>query len=202
MTRRPYQSERRASGAALTRSDILQSALELFAADGYAVSTVPRIAARAGVSVATVYSAVGGKAQLFIALFDAAAGDPAIDEAMQSVTQAAAAEDVVRAIGHGTRLVSERHQWILSEMYDNAGVDPLIADRLAAAKADLRRRFTQAAQRIRELGHHHEGPLEQVTTTLLFYFDVAAWRTLRDSDWDWDQAERWLILQAGRALGL
>lgn len=200
MTTRAYTSQRRAEGAARTRADILRSARALFSAHGYAGATVPRIAADAGVSVATVYSAIGGKVQLFIALFDDAAGDPAVDEAMRTVARATTTEEVVRAIGHGTRLVSERHRWMLTEMDDNAGVDPLIARRLADAQQELRQRLEGAARRVRELDGTGSGPLDQVTTTLLFFFGVAAWRTLRDSDWTWDDAERWLVLQAGRAL--
>ncbi|WP_420367631.1 TetR/AcrR family transcriptional regulator [Curtobacterium sp. L1-20] len=200
MATRTYSSERRAAGAAQTRADVLESARALFMQHGYAAVTVPRIAARAGVSVATVYSAVGGKVQLFVALFDAAAGDPAVDEAMQRVTSAPTSAEVLRALGHGTRLVSERHRWMLTEMYDNAGGDPLIAERLAGAQDDLRGRFTQAARRIHELDGAGSDDVDRVVTTLLFFFGVAAWRTLRDEDWDWDDAEQWLVGRASEAL--
>lgn len=199
MTPRTYISQRRSDGAARTRADILRSARDLFADVGYGAATVPRIAADAGVSVPTVYSAVGGKAQLFIALFDAAAEDPAVGEAMLAVTRVGTPTEVIRAIGRGTRLVSERHEWMLSEMYDNAGVDPLIADRLAAAQEELRANLEQAGRRLRELGGT-ELPVERATTTLLFFFGVAAWRTLRDAAWDWDDAEQWLVGQAERAV--
>lgn len=201
MTPRPYLSERRAASAATTRSNLLQSALELFATHGYSVVTVPRIAAQAGVSVATVYSAVGGKAQLFIALVDAAASDSAIGDAMRAVAEATTLEDVVRAIGHGTRLVSERHEWLLSEIYDNAGSDPLIADRQAAAQEDVRARFEQAALRIELLDSALNESVERVTTVLVFFFGMQALRALRDSGWEWDQVEQWLVSQAVRALG-
>lgn len=200
MTSRAYASERRAAGAERTRADILRSARSRFAAHGYTGATIPDIAADAGVSVATVYSSIGGKAQLFVALFDAAASDPATDEAMLSVARATTPLEVIRAIGHGTRLVSERHRWMLTEMYDNAGVNPRIAQRLADAQDELRQRLTEAARRIRELGGAGATTLEQVSTTLVFYFGVAAWRTLRDADWSWADAERWLVLQADRAL--
>jgi AcrR family transcriptional regulator len=52
-----------------TRSRILEAAAELFAADGYARTTLAKIAARAGVSAVTV-QAQGSKAALLIAAME------------------------------------------------------------------------------------------------------------------------------------
>lgn len=202
MTPRTYSSERRAEGAALTRSEVLQSALSLFVEQGYSAVTMPQIADRARVSVATVYSSVGGKSQLFIALFDEAARDVVIDRALQRVAEAETPSEVVRAIGHGTRSVSERHQWLMTTLYDNAGAEPAIAARVQAAQHDLRENCARAAERIRELNGAVDQPLSETATVLLFFFGVAAWRALRDSGWSWDRAEQWLVSQALHALGL
>ncbi|WP_066042414.1 TetR/AcrR family transcriptional regulator [Herbiconiux solani] len=202
MASRAYTSERRAIGAARTRSDILQSALALFAENGYAAVTMPQIAERARVSMATVYSAVGSKPQLVVALYDEAVEDSVADAAMRVVAEATTPAEVVLAIAHGTRSLSERHPWLLGALYDNAGAEPVIADRLAAALRDLRERMEQAALRIEALGGADDQDVPEMTTILLFYFGVAPWRSLRDAGWSWDRAEQWLALQAMRALGL
>lgn len=64
--RRPYRSNLRARQAEQTRTRIIAAAAELFAADGYARTTLAKIAAAAGVSTETVQGQ-GAKAALMIA---------------------------------------------------------------------------------------------------------------------------------------
>jgi AcrR family transcriptional regulator len=71
-SKRRYSSTRRLEQAAATRRDILAAARELFVADGYLPTTVATIAARAGVSVDTVYAAVGRKPALLRELVETA----------------------------------------------------------------------------------------------------------------------------------
>ncbi|HWO64202.1 MAG TPA: helix-turn-helix domain-containing protein [Umezawaea sp.] len=59
--KRRYEAPRRAERAAATRSAVLAAARELFVARGYAGTAVGDIAAKAGISVDTVYSSVGRK---------------------------------------------------------------------------------------------------------------------------------------------
>lgn len=69
---RTYQSALRREQAEATRNRILQTAAELFAADGYARTTLAAIAAAAGVSAETVQGQ-GPKAALLIAAIEYAA---------------------------------------------------------------------------------------------------------------------------------
>ncbi len=74
--RRPYSSPLRDAQARHTRRRILDTARDLFLADGYAATTIEEIAAAAAVSVQTVYNAVGNKAAIATAVYDTAlAGD-------------------------------------------------------------------------------------------------------------------------------
>lgn len=68
--KRPYASNVRQEQAALTRRRILEAADELFAADGYARTTISRIAQRAGVASDTVYAVFGSKGRVLTALLD------------------------------------------------------------------------------------------------------------------------------------
>src|SRR5436305_5538300 len=73
---RPYASPLRAQQADATRRAVLTAASELFIAQGYGATTLDQIAARAGVSKPTVFSAVGNKQTVLSAVRDVAmAGD-------------------------------------------------------------------------------------------------------------------------------
>ena len=74
--KRTYSSELRDAQARSTRRQIVDAAAALFAEQGFSATTVDAIAARAGVSRKTVFSAVGGKVQLLKLAYDyAMAGD-------------------------------------------------------------------------------------------------------------------------------
>jgi AcrR family transcriptional regulator len=85
---RRYHSPLRADQADRTRQAVLDAALELFAAQGYAGTTVAELADRAGVSPQTIYQSLGGKRGLLEALIQAAiAGDPTPDAARWEVVE-------------------------------------------------------------------------------------------------------------------
>jgi AcrR family transcriptional regulator len=74
--KRAYTSELRAAQARATRAQIVVAAATLFTDLGYAATTVDAIATAAGVSRKTVFTAVGGKAELIKLAYDiAVAGD-------------------------------------------------------------------------------------------------------------------------------
>lgn len=76
--KREYRSDLRAAQARATRRAVVAAAARLFVADGYGATTVDAIAAAAGVSRKTVFTAVGGKAELLKTALDwAVAGDDA-----------------------------------------------------------------------------------------------------------------------------
>ncbi len=72
---RPYDSPRRREQAAATRRAILEAAQTLFERDGYAATSMPSIAAEAGVALKTVYVAFETKANLLTALWNARLGE-------------------------------------------------------------------------------------------------------------------------------
>src|SRR5689334_22312267 len=62
--KRAYSSDLRADQARRTRRQIVDAASALFTEHGFSATTVDAIAAEAGVSRKTVFTAVGGKVQL------------------------------------------------------------------------------------------------------------------------------------------
>lgn len=74
--KRSYHSDLRAAHARHTRAQIVAAAAELFAAKGYAGTTIDAIAQAAGVSRKTVFTSAGGKAELIKLAYDyATTGD-------------------------------------------------------------------------------------------------------------------------------
>ena len=68
--KRRYDASRRRAAAERTRRRILRAARDLFAARGYAATSVADIAGAAEVSVDTLYASVGRKPQLLLAVHD------------------------------------------------------------------------------------------------------------------------------------
>lgn len=100
--KRPYESRLRAEQALVTQRAIVAAAAQLFGAQGYVAVSVDAIADAAGVSRATVFNAVGGKAALlraaFRSAFGAAAGSP--DESMPLVERPRSVEVRASATAH------------------------------------------------------------------------------------------------------
>ena len=88
---RTYSSAVRRERAAATRGRVLVAARELFLERGYVGTTAREIAARAGVSLDTVYAAAGRKPQIMLEL---------VEEAISGQDHAIPAEarDYVRAV--------------------------------------------------------------------------------------------------------
>jgi AcrR family transcriptional regulator len=74
--RRRYDASGRHRQVQQSRARMLAAAQDLFLADGYSATTIPRVAREAGVSAQSVYKAFGNKGGLVKAVFDTAiAGD-------------------------------------------------------------------------------------------------------------------------------
>lgn len=75
---RSYDATLRRKQAAQRRRTILEAALEQFTRDGYAATSMSSIADQAGVSLDTVYTSVGRKPQLLLAVHDLLLGEGAV----------------------------------------------------------------------------------------------------------------------------
>lgn len=126
---RAYRSLLRAEQAAATRRSVLAAARELFTTTGYAGTTVADIARLAAVSVDTVYTSVGRKPELLLAVHDMALGGG--DEPV-----AAEGRDYVAAIrsAHGAREKLEAYAVALGERLPS--VVPLAESLQVAAERD------------------------------------------------------------------
>jgi len=198
--RRSYDSPRRREQAAETRRKILDAAEQLFAAQGYAVTAMPAIAARAGVALKTVYLAFGTKAGVLHALWDVRLGGddrpiPVADRPWYR--QLLAAEDphlLVRAAARQSRVVKERAGDVLRILRQAAVTDPALAELWDKIETEFRAVLAGVAERLHALGSLAPGVDVTTATDLLWTLNHPdTWYLLvHGCGWTADRYEQWV----------
>jgi AcrR family transcriptional regulator len=192
----------RSQRAQQTRVRILDAAGELFLERGYGATVLPDIAAKAGVSVQSIYFIYGNKRTLLKELVDTSiAGDdqpiatmdrPWFREAMAARTAAAH----LRAHVAGTASILERVAPIMKVVEGAAAADPLVAElwsfdgnprltvHAAAAESLMAKPGARAGVSAERAAHVLYGILSP-ELYLLFVRDCG-WSTERFSAWAYD----------------
>jgi len=147
----------RAARTKATRRAIVDAAAELFVAQGYGVTTLEQVAARAGVAVQTVYFHFGNKRTILKQAVDVAAvGD---DETVAMLdrpwlVEARAERDPQRVIAAWTaygREVVSRVGPIMRVVRDAAVVDPEMAAQWSVNEAQTATAFRALAEQLEAL---------------------------------------------------
>jgi AcrR family transcriptional regulator len=187
-------SSRRAVQAAETKRVILDTALRLFTAQGYGATSVGQIAQEAGVAVPTVYASAGTKPALLRQLIDRIdeqAGVPGLAAELMASHDAFTVLDLsIRLI----RQLAERCGDIIAALHSAAGVEPQMAQVLAAGLARHRAGAEQTVGRIADLGRlRPDVPPQQAIAILATLSSPATYASLTgDYGWSFDQCETWL----------
>jgi AcrR family transcriptional regulator len=142
--KRRYHAPRRAEQTAARRACLVAAAAELFAEQGYAATTMPAIAAKAGVSLRTAHGAYGTKSRLLRAVWDLALkGD--LDD--QPVAGRAWYQDVLaepdprrqlELVARASRIVKERIGPVLKVIRGGAETEPDLAALWELIQSDFR----------------------------------------------------------------
>jgi AcrR family transcriptional regulator len=154
----PVKGTRRSAQAGATRRRITDAATELFVADGYGVTTLGRIATRAGVAVQTVYFHFGNKSTVLKEALDiAAVGDdepvPLLDRPwMQELRAEPEPRRVVRLWVRGSRAVIARVAPIMQVVRGAVGTDPDLAAQWATNQAQTATAFGEFARLLDDRG--------------------------------------------------
>ncbi|HZG88786.1 MAG TPA: helix-turn-helix domain-containing protein [Pseudonocardia sp.] len=133
MTSRGYDASGRREQARATRARILGTARELFIADGYAATSMARIARAAGVSTPTVFAAFTAKANLLKEAAETTLvgdADPvplAERPQMRRVYEAPSAAEVVSRLADFVVEAAPRAYPIFAVVFAAADADPQIA---------------------------------------------------------------------------
>lgn len=155
--KRPYDTSRRRDRARKNRERMVAAAEELFLADGYAQTTIAAIAARAGVSVDTIYKGFGGKPGLVRAIVESAlAGGGSVHAEHRSDALQATESDprkIIEGWGRFVQEISPRGSPILLLARRAAATDPELQGLLDELDESRLQRMTLNARRFQEAGH-------------------------------------------------
>jgi AcrR family transcriptional regulator len=197
---RSYDSPRRREQAAATRRAILEAAQRLFERDGYAATSVPAIAAEAGVALKTIYVAFETKANLLNALWEArlAEGEEAIPVLERGWYRHLLAEPhpdgKLGILAAQARNVKSRSGALLEVIRNAAGADPEIAalwSRIQTKLLDVQR---SVVEQLKEKDALASGLDVETATDILWTLNhPTVWHLLvRERGWTAEQYERWL----------
>lgn len=180
--------------AADTRREILRAARRLFAEHGFASTSVQQIAEQAGVAVQTIYSSVGSKSALLLALNDLIDEEADVAGLTAELLQETGPPQLIAKGVHLTRQLNERCGDLIQVLLSAEPAEP----EAAAALADGMRRHEhgagQLAQRLAALGALRAGTTpERASAVFSMMTSPASWRQLTHrTGWTFDEAEAWL----------
>lgn len=202
--KRRYDATRRREQARENHRRIIEAATSLFAARGYAGTSMTEIAAAAGVAVQTVYAAFGTKVNLLARAIDVSlAGDdaPVAMAEREPVRQVMAEPDPYRTVemyAALTAAISARAHGIVLAAWAAAPSDPAVAALVAELDAQRLRGMTGAARSLaakaRAAGCLAGDVTEEDIRDALWIFNSAQLYglLLRDRGWTPERYERWL----------
>jgi AcrR family transcriptional regulator len=195
---RTYRSELRQRQAEATRGRIVTAAAELFATNGYARTTVAKIAAAAGVSAETVQGQ-GPKAALLIAAIEQAAFGVIGEENILNL-------DIGRALlaadsrEHAMNLVvamvadmQERTARLALALIGGAGADPELDRYWTAMTAGIKLQNRRVLEAFRDRGWIRDDvPFDEVVQTSVILSSVETYLRITHYDgWSPDAYRRW-----------
>jgi AcrR family transcriptional regulator len=199
-----------AASRAETRRRLLQAAGEEFAERGYHAATVNRIAARAGVTVQTLYLAWGSKRALLRAYMDAAlSGSPDmsyIDELPHLIDGALGpaaidARSAVKQIAHLYREVAERAALGWRLYRDAAASDAAVAADWQTLQRMRHNTFAELIRRIPAASLRAEVTPDAATDTAWAIASPETYELLvRTAEFTLDQYEQWVAATLCSAL--
>lgn len=198
----PAAPTRRARQAEQTRMEILNAARRLFAAQGYAATSVKDIASEAGVSVQTVYDSVGSKSDLVRRLNDLIDVEARVGEIAMRMATSTDPREVARLPAMITRRIVERCEDILRGSLDAARAEHELSHVLEEGGRRHRAGTRSFAERLAALDALAEGvDVEQAAVTIAALADFrVALLLIDDHGLDLDAVENWIATMTARAV--
>ena len=196
--KRPYSSPRRSAQARETRRSVLEAALKLFIAHGYAATTIQTIADEAGVAVQTVYAAFGSKRELMRQLIETSiTGDDDPTPVMERPQYRAVATEPdlhrrAQLDAALSRTIVERVAPIVRVAEEAAASDPALAATMETIRSARRREMLEAATLLAGPEGLRLTPEDAAATLYVLYSPQVADMLMRDHGWSPQRYETWL----------
>lgn len=193
---------RRSVQALETKRLIVDAARRLFTAHGYGATSIAQIAEEAGVAVPTVYASVGTKPTLLRLLLDRIDEEAGVAGLAAELYAATDAKRVVALEVRITRQLAERCGDIIAALQSAAGVEPDMAEALAAGMERHRLGAEATVRRVGELGELRSSLAQEDATAIVATLcapSVYATLTARHG-WTFDRCETWLTETLQRQL--
>jgi AcrR family transcriptional regulator len=194
--------DRRERMALQTRRDILQTARRLFAERGYAATSVNDIAEEASVAVQTIYTRLGSKRGIVMALLEVIDEEAGVREAAAAIAAATTPADVLRTQNRLTRDLQERCGDIVGALIAAAALEPEVVEAVAEGRRRHRHGAHVTIDRIAELGGlRPDLPVDHAAALLSVATAHDAWYELVHAHkLSWDEAEQTLTDALTRAI--
>jgi AcrR family transcriptional regulator len=190
--RRP---NRREVAAEETRREILRAARRLFAEHGFTNTSLHQIAEESGVAVQTIYSSVGPKTALVVALNDLIDEEAGIAELARELSQETDPSRLLAKGVHLTRQLNERCGDLIRAVLSAEPAEPDAAAVLADGMRRHEQGSTKVGQGLATLGAlRTDMTPERASAAFSMLTAPASWRQLTQrAGWTFDDAEAWLI---------
>jgi AcrR family transcriptional regulator len=198
--KRVYSSDLRDAQARETRRQIVTAAGELYARDGFGVTTVDDIARAAGVSRKTVFTSVGGKVEILkLALDWALVGDDEpvpmmAREPIQGFMREADPVRILEGYAEHVTTVGARVSGIYAAVVGAAAVDPDARALLEQLQRQRLRGMRAMAAQFQRAGHLRDGLSTSMAADIIWlHTDPLVHRRLvHDRGWSARRFRDWM----------
>ena len=198
--KRSYDASGRREQARARRLAVVLAARDLFERDGFRLTTIAAIAARAGVSAESIYKGFGTKAALAKAVFDVviAGDDEPVPVAARSATQLIRDEpEVRRKIAMYVDALAQRQARsakVQILIRDGRHVDDALAPVWATLNEEGLVGMTMLGRHLRDTGQLRDGiDLDEVRDVLWNYLAIDTYeRLVLSRGWPLEKYSHWL----------
>lgn len=178
-TRHSAARSRERAGTARTRERVVAAVRELLREGAFHEATVEQVAARAGVSRATLYGHFGSRLGLVDAICETFDANPELVAIRETVRDEELEAALDRAIAHTVAFWASEEA-VLEPLYGAAAVDPAARDLVARQRADRKHEFGHLLGRLGQAGRlRTELPDAEALGVLLVLTSFETYRELR-----------------------
>lgn len=178
-----------------TRQQIVRAARDLFAAHGYAGTSVAQIAKQAGVSVQTIYDSVGSKGAIVLALNDLIDEEGGVREIAGRMRDATEPVELIKIAVAITRSINEKCADIVSAIYSAASTEA----EMRSVRDESRRRHRDGigrlTKRLQSMGAlRTDRTVDACADVIAAMTDPQVVRTfVVEYGWSWQSWDDWTV---------